>query len=76
MRRLASDQAAFRRQHPHDDPPDDVVPSVALSSPLKTEDQAAAYLNSTGPTLQRWRSIGYGPAYLKSAAVSVHPGGS
>jgi len=65
MRGLAPEQLHFDGSNPHGGVPVDAVPSAALSSPLLTQHQAAEYLNTTGPTLQRWRSMGYGPAFLK-----------
>lgn len=41
------------------------MPAEIADSPLLTPDEAAAFLRSNSRTMERWRVIGDGPAFVK-----------
>ena len=47
--------------------------NIILSKDLFTEDELAAYWGVKRKTLQKWRSLGIGPIYIKIGARAVYP---
>lgn len=47
--------------------------NIILSEDRFTEEELAAYWGVRKRTLQKWRSLGIGPIYIKIGAKAVYP---